>query len=287
MNGIYVPLITPFDENGEVDYRGLAKATRFVLEKGADGIYACGGTSEFCLLSIDERKRCLEVILENAGEAKVIAHVGSCANRHAIDLAVHASQAGAVMLSAVSPYYFDYGFKQIKEYFDEIAQATDLPLMIYSASQARSYTLDEMSSILQNEKIIAVKYTGKDFYFLERLIYLFPNKKFFTGCDEMFLPGQSIGAHGAIGATFNTFADQYIKIKKLFADGKNTEALKLFNKINTFTQAYIDSGALMPAIKYVMGLQGLDIAVDSRKPFASLSEESERRLKILFENVAF
>ena len=54
-SGIYVPLITPFKENGEIDYEVLGKATKFVLAKGADGIYACGGTSEFCLLNTQKR----------------------------------------------------------------------------------------------------------------------------------------------------------------------------------------------------------------------------------------
>ena len=51
--GIYVPLVTPFNESGEIDYEVLAQATKFVLAKGADGIYACGGTAEFCILTAE------------------------------------------------------------------------------------------------------------------------------------------------------------------------------------------------------------------------------------------
>ena len=83
--GIYVPLVTPFKENGEIDYEVLAKATKFVLSKGADGIYACGGTAEFCLLTTEERKRCLEVIIENADGKEVIAHVGSQSTAESVE----------------------------------------------------------------------------------------------------------------------------------------------------------------------------------------------------------
>jgi dihydrodipicolinate synthase/N-acetylneuraminate lyase len=146
--GIYVPLITPFKENGEVDYEVLAKATKFVLAKGADGIYACGGTSEFCLLTTEERKRCLEVIIANADGKEVIAHVGSQSTAESVELAKHAASVGANMLSAVAPYYFGYTFPQIKEYFRKIAHATELELMIYNAAQARDYSLAEMKELL-------------------------------------------------------------------------------------------------------------------------------------------
>ena len=113
--GIYVPLITPFLADGSVDYEGLAKATRFVLTQGVDGIYACGGSAEFSLLTTEERMRALEVILENAKGYEVICHVGSQRTDEALALAEHAAEAGASMLSAVAPYYYGYSFGQVKE----------------------------------------------------------------------------------------------------------------------------------------------------------------------------
>lgn len=188
--GIYVPLIMPFKENGEVDYEGLAKATRFVLEKGADGIYACGSSSEFFLLTLEERMKCLEVIIANADGKEVIAHVGAQATEQAVILAKHAEKAGASMLSAVAPYYFGYTFPQIQEYFYKIAHATRLSLMIYNAAQARVYTLEEMKALLADEKISAMKYTGNNFYFLERLIKAFPEKNFYTAQTKYFCRGK-------------------------------------------------------------------------------------------------
>lgn len=281
--GIYVPLITPFQENGEVDYDGLAKATKFVLESGADGIYALGGSSEFCMLSVEERKRCLEVIIANAGDAEVIAHVGSTSTKDAIELAKHAEKAGACMLSAVAPYYFGYTFAQVKEYFHQIAHATKLNLMMYSAAQARSYTFKEIKEILNDEKITAVKYTGCDYYMLERLITACPNVEFYTGSDEMFICGQAVGAHGAIGLTYNFNADKLIACKKLFQAGKNAEALALVHKINGMVDGILSVGNLIAATKYMMTLQGLEILSNAREPFTQLSEEDKALLKKAYE----
>lgn len=284
---IFVPLITPFTAEGEVDYATLKAATRFVLDKGVDGIYACGGSSEFNLLTTEERKRCLEVIIENAGEKRVIAHVGSQSTAEAIELAKHAQSAGAYMLSAVAPYYFNYSFAQIKEYFHSIAHATDLSLMIYNAAQARSYSLDEMKELLCDEKITAVKYTGYNFYFLERLINAFPDKKFYTGADEAFLAGQAVGAHGAIGTTFNYYADKYILAKALFKEGKNGEALSVINKLNAITEILTSGNGLLAGTKYLMSLQGLNILPLSRAPFSPPTDDFKARLKAVFESVKF
>ena len=282
--GIYVPLITPFKENGEVDYEVLAKATKFVLAKGVDGIYACGGTSEFCLLTTEERKRCLEVIIANADGKEVIAHVGAASTAEAVELAKHAKEAGATMLSAVAPYYFGYTFAQIKEYFYKIAHATDLYLMIYNAAQARTYTLEEMKELLQDEKISAVKYTGYNFYFLERLIAAYPNKKFYTGADEAFLAGAAVGSDGAIGTTFNFNADKYVEARKLFKEGKNAEALEIIHKANDMTEAVINSGNnVIAATKYVMTLQGFDVLPVSREPFSPLTDAVMQNIKSIYE----
>lgn len=282
--GIYVPLITPFKANGEVDYEVLARATKFVLAKGADGIYACGGTAEFCVLTTEERKRCLEVIIANADGKTVIAHVGSPSTGESLELARHAAAAGADMLSAVAPYYFGYTFAQIKEYFTKIAHATDLPLMIYNAAQARDYSLAEMRELLEDEKITAVKYTGQNFYFLERLIHYCPDKKFYTGCDEAFLAGAAVGSHGAIGTTYNYYADRYIKARELFKSGKNEEALDIIHKLNSVTESIISTTSLIAATKYIMSLQGLDILPLSREPFSPLSEEQKAGVKAVYES---
>ena len=283
--GIYVPLVTPFKQNGEVDYEVLAKATRFVLSKGADGIYACGGTAEFCLLTTEERKRCLEVIIANADGKEVIAHVGSQSTAESVELAKHAAEAGADMLSAVAPYYFGHTFEQIKEYFRKIAHATDLYLMIYNAAQARSYSLEEMKELLQDDKISAVKYTGQNFYFLERLVHAYPDKKFYTGCDEAFLAGAAVGSDGAIGTTYNYYADKYIEARRLLKQGENGRALEIIHKLNSITECILSTQSLMAATKYIMSLQGLDILPVSREPFSPLTEQDKAKIRQTYQDI--
>ena len=92
-----------------------------------------------------------------------------------------------------------------------------------------------------------------------------------------------MGAHGAIGTTYNYYADQYILARKLFLQGKNKEALDVIHKLNDVTEALIVCGNLLAATKYVMSLQGLDILPIARPPFTPLEESVKAQLKEIYE----
>ena len=282
---IYVPLITPFNKDFSVDYDGLARATKYVLDKGVDGIYAVGGSSEFTLLTTEEKKKCLETIIKAADGAEVIAHVGSASTLESLELARFAAKVGASQLSAVAPFYYGYTFESVKEYFRAIAHETELPLIIYNAAQGRSYTMEEMSEILKDEKVSGMKYTNTDFFSLERLVHAFPNKNFYTGSDENFVSGQAVGAQGAIGTTYNFQGERYVAMKKLMQANDVAGALELQHDANYLTELYFKTGASLALTKYYMVLDGLDILPISRPPFMVLEEdikaEAERRFNQL------
>lgn len=281
---IYVPLITPFNKDFSVDYDGLARATKFVLDKGVDGIYAVGGSSEFTLLTTEEKKKCLETIIKAADGAEVIAHVGSTSTLESLELARFAAKAGASQLSAVAPFYYGYNFAAVKEYFRAISHETELPLIIYNASQGRTYTVAEMSELLQDEKVSGMKYTNTNFFALERLVQAFPNKKFYTGSDENFVSGQAVGAQGAIGTTYNFQGEKFVEMKKLMQANDVAGALKLQHEVNYLTELYFETGSSLALTKYYMVLGGLDILPISRPPFLPLSEEIKTEAKRRFEN---
>ena len=283
-NGIYVPLITPFKENEEVDYKGLAKATEFVLGKGAEGIYAVGSSAECFLLTDEERKKCLETIIGAAGGAPVIAHIGELGTKKALDLAVHAQKTGAVMIASVPPFYHPFSFAETKKYFNDLAEAVDIPAMVYTFPGAKSMSLEELHSLADNPKITAIKFTNTNYFALERLKST-SNITVFSGVDECFLSAISAGADGAIGTTFNYWADRYIKIKELYSLGKMKEALALQSACNAVTTQLV-AGNSLAVTKYVMTLQGLDILPAARRPFGELSAERKKEIeRLYFENL--
>lgn len=279
-NGIYVPLITPFLENEEVDYRGLEKATEFVLSKGAEGIYAVGSSAECFLLTHEERKKCLEVIVGAAGGAPVIAHVGALGTKKAVDLALHAEKVGAARIASVPPFYHPFSVAETKRYFEDLAESVSLPLMIYTLSLARDLSLEELRSLAENPKITSIKFTNTNYYLLEQL-KTETGIEIFSGKDECFLSALAAGADGAIGSTFNYWADRYIRIREWFEKGDHKRALRIQAACNAVTSLLMAGGNLA-VVKYIMRLQGLDIRPDARRPFSALSPEQKREIERVY-----
>jgi N-acetylneuraminate lyase len=104
----------------------------------------------------------------------------------------------------------------------------------------------------------------------------------------MFLAGAAVGSHGAIGTTFNFFADKYVEARKLFNAGKNEEALAIIHKVNDVTETLVNVGNnVIAASKYVMKLQGFDVLPISREPFSPLTEADMNNIKAVYENTKF
>ena len=113
-HGIYAALVTPYTKDGAVNYDELQKLVRHLISQGIDGFYVGGSTAETFLLSSEERKKTLEAVVEaNAGEKKVICHVGAISTNEAIDYAQHAEKAGANAVSAISPFYYKFSKSEI------------------------------------------------------------------------------------------------------------------------------------------------------------------------------
>ena len=131
-NKILVPVVTPFKKDESVDHEALKKLVRFVLDSGADGIYAGGSSAECFLMSEEERMAALETVVKAADGAFVIANIGTVGSIPAETLAAHAEKAGANAVSSVPPFYFRFSFDEIAAYYHDLARKTKLPMMIYN-----------------------------------------------------------------------------------------------------------------------------------------------------------
>lgn len=274
METFLIPIITPFRTDGAVDYAGLTAVVKHQMQRGARGFYVGGSSGECFLLSQDERKAVLETVIRATnGGAYVVAHVGMPGTELAIELARHAEQAGADALASVPPFYYLHAYESIERYYFDLAEATKLPLIVYNVSLARcNFTIEQFGRLLAHDKIVALKYTDKDYYTMER-VKKSTGKTIYSGCDEMFLSALSIGADGAIGSTFNVMLDKYQAIYDTFRRGDVAEAKKIQQSANNVTQALIDSGSLMAGLKHILRLQGVGIEAVSRRPFKVLSKD--------------
>ena len=133
LRGSMTALVTPFDMSGAFDEETFRALVDWQVTEGTKGLVPVGTTGESPTLSHDEHKRVIEVCIETAaGRAPVIAGAGSNNTHEAVDLAMHAESAGADAVLVVTPYYNKPNQRGLYEHFAAVAQAIDIPIIIYN-----------------------------------------------------------------------------------------------------------------------------------------------------------
>ncbi len=266
--GIYVPLITPFNEDGSVNYEALVNLIDKTSAKGVDGFYVAGSSGEPFMMSMEEKKEVLRVAAEAArGKGKLIAHVGCLYTKDAMELARYAEECGYDAVSSVPPYYYKFTFEDIKQYYFDIASASSLPVLLYSIPICTgvTFTLQQFTEILSDDRFIGLKFTGSDYFMLEELRTHFPTKVIYNGADEMLSAGLAMGADGGIGTTYNCMPDKIIGIYQAKQNGDVETMQHLQQEVNALIAEMVKIGVL-PAIKVLLNAQGME-AGKCREPF--------------------
>lgn len=280
--GIFPALVTPYHENGDIHEESLRKIVRMNIEKGVKGFYVNGSTAETFMLTMDERKRLIDIVADEVkGQCTLIYHVGNIGTAEAVELAKYGEQAKVDAISAIPPFYYKFGFEEIKGYYQDIMDSVNIPMIVYNfpAFSGVQISIANFNELLEDERVIGIKHTSMNLFDLERLQY--SNKKLlFNGHDEVFLGGLSMGASGAIGSTFNLMAEKFVNMHQLFQENRHEEAFAIQREANNVIDGLIKVG-VNQGIKY--GLEKMGIACNGcRKPFKSLNEEEKEYMDQVF-----
>ena len=275
LKGIYTALLTSFDKDSKLNAKVLKEVIDHNLKLGVDGFFVGGSTSEAFMLSFDQRREIMELAKAQAPNAKLIAHVGCIDEEETLKLARCAKQLGYHAVSAVPPFYYKFGFKEIKQFFLDVADAAELPFFIYHFpnSTGVNFTIEQFAELLEDDRIAGLKFTCNDVFLLEQIKRRFPNKIVYNGYDELFIAGVVMGVDGGVGSTYNFMADKFIAITRLMSEGKVAEAQKIQHEANRIIEIICKIG-LMPAEKEILNQLGFDFGT-ARKPFKELSAEEK------------
>ncbi len=274
--GIFTALLTPFDGRDKINEKELAKLVEFNVKMGVAGFYVGGSTAEAFLLTTDERKQIMDVVKSVAGDKTLIAHIGSVSEKEATELGAYATKLGYDAISSVAPFYYKFSFEEIKAYYERVQKASGLPMIVYNFPAFSGVTLsaEQLGKFLEKDEFMGVKHTSSDYFALERCKTLYPDKIIYNGFDEMLLSGLSMGADGGIGSTYNFMADKFVKIQKLFDEGKLEDAKAVQQEANRIIAVLCKLG-VMQAEKEVLCQMGFDFGI-CRKPFGELTDEQKK-----------
>lgn len=275
LKGIFTALLTPFDNDNKINKAALEQLVRHNVKLGVQGFYVGGSTAEAFLLTTEERKQVMQIVKEAAPEVKLIAHIGSVSEDEALELSLYAKELGYDAISSVAPFYYKFSFEEIKNYYFRLAEKSGMPMIVYHfpAFSGVSMGVKEISTFLDREEFIGIKFTSNDFFTLEQVRAKYPDKLIYNGYDEMFLAGVSMGADGGIGSTYNFMADKFVKIHELFMNQQIVEAQKLQKEANRIITILCQIG-VMQAEKEVLNQLGIPFGV-CRKPFAEPTQEQK------------
>lgn len=286
MKGIIPALVTPFNEDFSINHDALRQMIDHHIAAGADGFYICGSTAECFLLSAEERKSLVETIVNHtAGRVPITAQIGNIGTAQAVDLAKHAAAVGVDAVSSVPPFYFKFSVSEIASYYEAIAKASNLPVIIYSipAFSGVAITHDNIKTILDASGAVGLKYTSYDLFELERIHRAYPDLKLFNGHDEVFANALPIGLTGAIGSTFNVMPQKYKRIQAAYERGDNAAASAMQAEVNELIDVLIKVG-VNAGIKYLLTKRGIPCG-NCRPPFGQLTDENKALLDSIEEKV--
>lgn len=238
---VLTAMITPFTPDGSVDYGRAARLAAYLADNGSDGLVVTGTTGESPTLSDDEKLALYATVAEAVGSrATVVAGTGTYDTRHSAELSRRAAAAGADGIMAVTPYYSRPPQRGLAAHFLAVADATDLPLIVYNipGRSARLIEVDTLAEIARHPRVAAIKDAVEDVEFTRASREALPDDVvIFSGTDSVTLPLMEVGAVGVISVASH-FAGRQIKaMVEAFAAGDRAEAQRLHEGLMPIFQA--------------------------------------------------
>ncbi|MCU1635478.1 MAG: Dihydrodipicolinate synthase [Cryobacterium sp.] len=251
---VLVALVTPFTAEGEVDWAGVEKHIDDVITAGADGIVVTGTTGETSTLTDPEKIRLVEIGKDVAsGRAKIITGGGSNETAHAMQLAKQSEKAGADGNMIVTPYYNKPTQAGVLTHFRMIADATDLPVILYDIPGRTGIPIayETILRAAKHPNIRAVKDAKGDLAQVSRVLNQ-TDLLYFSGDDPNVLPHLSIGATGLIGVTANIAATPYRQMVDAVNAGDLKTATAAHKQLEPLVRAVMTHVPGTVAAKYIL-----------------------------------
>ena len=279
--GILTALVTPF-RDGAVDDRALAALVDRQVAAGIHGVVPCGSTGESATLSHAEHRHVVDVVVEAAaGRIPVVAGTGSNSTREAIELTLHARQAGADGALLLSPYYNKPTQEGIYLHYEAVARETGFPLVIYNipgrtASNIAPATLARLAEL---EHVVGVKEACGDIDQIAHVIASCPDEfSVLSGDDALLLPLLAVGGDGCISTTSNVAPESIGALFTAWQAGDTQRALEIHQQLLPLFDVLFCETNPIP-VKAALALMGL-VGDEIRLPLTPIGEANRERLQL-------
>lgn len=285
--GLYTAIVTPF-KNGQVDYEAFKALIEAQIAGGVDGIVPMGTTGESPTVSTEEHLEVIRVCIETvAGRCQVIAGTGANCTAEAIELTKAAAAMGADGTLQVCPYYNKPNQEGVYQHFKAIAEATDLPIMLYSipGRSGIEIAVDTVARLAADcPTIVAIKEAGGSVERVNQLVQALPEGfAVLSGDDGLTVPFISCGAVGLVSVTSNVAPAEMKALVDAALSGDGRKALELQKKYYPLMKGLMSLDVNPVPVKAALALRG-NIGWDIRLPLVPLAEEKHSKLADLLKS---
>ena len=282
LGSLLTAMVTPFDEDLQVDYDRAAQLAVKLIEEGNKGLVITGTTGESPTLSDEEKLTLYRVVKDAVGNATVVAGTGSNNHKHTVELSQKAAQTGVDAIMLVGPYYNKPSQEGFYQHFSRAAAAVDLPVIIYNVpgrtgKNISAETIIRLAEAVPN--IVAVKEASGDLGQISKICADTPDDFLvYSGDDSMTLPILAVGGIGVISVVAHLVAAEMLEMISAFHDWDTQRAWQIHHKLlPIFEAAFLPSGN--PAcIKRALQICGFDCG-GLRLPLVEASDEDTARIR--------
>lgn len=285
IQGIFTPNIVPLDAHGQIHEGELRRYVDWLIDRGVHGLYPNGSTGEFVRFNAEERRRIVEIIVDQTqGRVPVLAGAAEANARETIEACEHYHSLGVRAVAIVSPFYYRLSKEGVYAYFKEIADASPVDITLYNipmfASPIEVDTVERLAG--ECPRIVAIKDSSGDLPHMMRMIAVVRPQRddfsFLTGWEAALMPMLLIGCDGGTNATSGIVPEVTRQLFDLTQAGKLDEAKDLQYRLLRLFDVMLYSAEFPEGFRVALNLRGIRTG-PGRQPQSSLQQKDLSALK--------
>ena len=286
LNGTHVAMITPFDENKQVDEEKYRNLIDFLIENNVDGVLAAGTTGESATITHEEQQKIIDIMVDQVnGRVTTMAGAGSNATAEAENLVKYAENAGADAALVITPYYNKPQQSGLYEHYKLLNDTSNIPIVAYNVPSRTGVDLavDTIIDVAKLDNVVAMKEANPD---LNKLAYLFSQLKkndlydnftVLSGNDSLTLPMIAQGAKGVISVAANVMPEKMSQMVNCALEGNYDQSRILSDELFDLMDVLFIEASPAPT-KRALELMGMDVG-GLRMPINPISQKNDEVLQ--------
>ncbi|WP_208590937.1 4-hydroxy-tetrahydrodipicolinate synthase [Gracilibacillus suaedae] len=278
---VLTAMVTPFDQNGDIDYGKTERLINYLLQNGTDALVVAGTTGESPTLSKEEKLSLIKFTVKTVnGRVPIIAGTGSNNTRESIEMTKKVETIGVDGVMLVAPYYNKPSQEGLYQHFKVIAESTTLPVMLYNIPGRTSVNVnpETIIELAKIDNIVSVKEASGNLDVMTKIIRETDQDfSLYSGDDHLTLPAVAIGAHGIVSVSSHIIGNEMNEMVAACQNGDILRAQQLHQYLLPIMQTMFMAPSPTP-VKAALGMNGIDVG-NVRLPLVPLNEEEMQILR--------